>query len=120
MDTEMSKGPLDFLKDKTLKPATSFRTLQDFYSLLDEIERTSYVGSRYLEMYAEYLHKESCNKCWIRGMGVEIETEVQDKGDDNQGGEEARNDDSHDDDEGAEDEENGQHGFDETSYEDGV
>lgn len=118
--TGASKGPLDFLKDKTLKPATSFRTLQDFYSLLDEIERTSYVGSRYLEMYAEYLHKESCNKCWIRGMGVEIETEVQDKGDDNQGGEEARNDDSHDDDEGAEDEENGQHGFDETSYEDGV
>ncbi|TLD24582.1 hypothetical protein E2P81_ATG11918 [Venturia nashicola] len=71
------KGSLDFLKDKKLKPATSFRTLKEFYSLLDDIERTSYVGSRYLEMYAEYLHKERCNECWLRGMGVEIEEEVQ-------------------------------------------
>lgn len=88
-----TKGPLDFLKDKTLKPATSFRTLQEFYSLLDEIERTSYVGSRYLEMYAEYLHKECCNECWIRGMGVEIEEEVRNKDSNQAEGENADGDD---------------------------
>ncbi|QDS72982.1 hypothetical protein FKW77_008787 [Venturia effusa] len=71
--SDPSQGLLDFLSDKTLKPATSFRTLKEFYSLLDRIERTSYVGSRYLEVYAEFLHRESCNECWLRGMGVEIE-----------------------------------------------
>ncbi|KAE9989146.1 hypothetical protein EG328_000078 [Venturia inaequalis] len=97
-------GPLDFLKDKTLKPASSFRTLPEFYSLLDDIERTSYVGSRYLEMYAEYLHKECCNECWLRGMGVEIEEEVRKDVGKQQGGK-ASVDSGHDDDQGDENEE---------------
>jgi hypothetical protein len=45
----------------------SFRTLPEFYSLLDKIERTSYVGARYLEAYAEYLQNaDECGECWFR------------------------------------------------------
>lgn len=101
---KVAKDSFDFLKDKTLKPATSFRTLKDFYSLLDRIERTSYVGSRYLEMYAEYLHRECCNECWIKGMGVEIEEEVPNNFGGQEGGK-ASNSGGHDDDDGEEDEE---------------
>lgn len=44
----------------------SFRTLSEFYSMLDKIERTSYVGARYLEAYAEYLQNtDSCSNCWF-------------------------------------------------------
>lgn len=41
-------------------------TLQDFYSLLDKIERTSFVGARFLEAYAEYLHDDLCRDCWFK------------------------------------------------------
>jgi len=44
----------------------SYRTLPEFYCMLDKIERTSYVGARYLEAYAEYLHNtDSCSDCWF-------------------------------------------------------
>jgi len=44
----------------------SCRTLPEFYSMLDKIERTSYVGARYLEAYAEYLQNtDSCSNCWF-------------------------------------------------------
>jgi hypothetical protein len=45
---------------------TSYRTLQDYYSLLDQIERTSYVGARFLEAYAERLRDDLCADCWSR------------------------------------------------------
>ncbi|KAF2091437.1 hypothetical protein K490DRAFT_60878 [Saccharata proteae CBS 121410] len=41
-----------------------FRSLAELYSLLDSIERTSFVGARYLEAYAEHLAKDSCQECW--------------------------------------------------------
>ncbi|KAF2193763.1 hypothetical protein K469DRAFT_712573 [Zopfia rhizophila CBS 207.26] len=44
---------------------TSFKTLQDFYSLLDQIERTSYVGAQFLEAYAEHLRDDLCRDCWL-------------------------------------------------------
>jgi hypothetical protein len=31
----------------------SYKALQDYYTLLDQIERTSYVGARLLEAHAE-------------------------------------------------------------------
>jgi len=45
---------------------TSFRTLQDFYMLLDQIERTSFVGARFLEAYAERLGTDLCPDCWVK------------------------------------------------------
>jgi hypothetical protein len=42
----------------------SYKSLQDFYSLLDMIERTSHVGALYLEAYAEKLRDDMCKDCW--------------------------------------------------------
>jgi hypothetical protein len=41
----------------------SYRTLQDFYALLDKIERTSHVGALFLEAYAERLRDDMCKDC---------------------------------------------------------
>ncbi|KAL1600386.1 hypothetical protein SLS60_006771 [Paraconiothyrium brasiliense] len=43
----------------------SYKTLPDFYSLLDQIERTSYVGALFLEAYAERLRDDMCKNCWF-------------------------------------------------------
>lgn len=43
----------------------SYRSLQDFYTLLDQIERTSYVGALLLESYAERLKDDMCKDCWF-------------------------------------------------------
>lgn len=43
----------------------SYDTLQDFYSLLDKIERTSPMGARFLKAYADRLHTETCSSCWF-------------------------------------------------------
>jgi hypothetical protein len=45
---------------------TSYKTLQDFYCLLDQIERTSYVGALFLGAYAEHLHTDMCRDCWLK------------------------------------------------------
>jgi hypothetical protein len=60
----------------------SYRTLPEFYSMLDKIERTSYVGARYLEAYAEYLQNtDSCSNCWFkkRMMAEEELEELEDE-----------------------------------------
>jgi len=44
----------------------SYKTLQDFYSLFDKIERTSYVGAFFLEAYAEKLRDDMCKDCWFK------------------------------------------------------
>lgn len=44
----------------------SYKTLQDFYELLDKIERTSYVGAVFLEAYAEKLRDDLCKACWLK------------------------------------------------------
>ncbi|KAJ4361196.1 hypothetical protein N0V95_002077 [Ascochyta clinopodiicola] len=44
----------------------SYKTLQDFYELLDKIERTSYVGALFLEAYAEKLRDDLCKACWLK------------------------------------------------------
>lgn len=49
-----------------LQRIESYKTLQDFYSLLDKIERTSYVGALFLEAYAEKLRDDLCKKCWFK------------------------------------------------------
>ncbi|KAF1956948.1 hypothetical protein CC80DRAFT_491814 [Byssothecium circinans] len=55
--------PLPFLgKDRCI---VSYKTLQDFYSLLDRIERTSYVGALFLEAYAERLRDDMCRNCYF-------------------------------------------------------
>lgn len=41
-----------------------YQQLSEFYSLLDKIERTSPMGARFLEAYAERLHSETCKDCW--------------------------------------------------------
>ncbi|KAF1845488.1 uncharacterized protein K460DRAFT_366363 [Cucurbitaria berberidis CBS 394.84] len=47
------------------KRIMSYQTLQDFYSLLDRIERTSYVAAWFLEAYAEKLRDDMCQDCWF-------------------------------------------------------
>jgi hypothetical protein len=44
----------------------SYKTLQDFYSLLDKIERTSYAGVLYLEASAEKPRDDMCKSCWLK------------------------------------------------------
>ncbi|KAF9700352.1 hypothetical protein EKO04_001242 [Ascochyta lentis] len=44
----------------------SYKTLQDFYGLLDKVERTSYVGALFLEAYAEKLRDDLCQACWLK------------------------------------------------------
>lgn len=44
----------------------SYKTLQDFYTLLDKIERSSYVGALFLEAYAEKLRDDMCKSCWFK------------------------------------------------------
>jgi hypothetical protein len=48
------------------KRIRSYKSLQDFYSLLDKIERTSYVGALFLEAYAEKLRDDMCKSCWLK------------------------------------------------------
>ncbi|KAH7068691.1 hypothetical protein FB567DRAFT_248520 [Paraphoma chrysanthemicola] len=44
----------------------SYKSLQDFYSLFDKMERTSYVSAVFLEAYAEKLRDDMCKDCWLR------------------------------------------------------
>ncbi|KAK3717643.1 hypothetical protein LTR37_005710 [Vermiconidia calcicola] len=55
------------------------QTLQDFYSVLDELERTSPMGARFLEAYAERLRDEVCKHCWFR-HNILDEEELEDDG----------------------------------------
>jgi hypothetical protein len=48
------------------KRILSYKSLQDFYALLDNIERTSYVGALFLEAYAERLRDDMCKSCWLK------------------------------------------------------
>ncbi|KAI9696057.1 MAG: hypothetical protein M1836_005888 [Candelina mexicana] len=57
----VTSGP-EFAKQRN----TKIRTLQDFYQLLDLIERTSYCSARFLEAYAEFLRGDLCSECWLR------------------------------------------------------
>lgn len=70
---EIMPTPPSSYMDKTTtdQPLTcSYDTLQDFYSLLDKIERTSPMGARFLEAYADRLHNETCERCWFTGIAV--------------------------------------------------
>jgi hypothetical protein len=44
----------------------SYKTLQDFNSLFDKIERTSDVGALFIEAYAEKLRDDMCKNCWLK------------------------------------------------------
>jgi hypothetical protein len=48
------------------KRIRSYKSLQDFYSLLDKIEQTSCVGALFLEAYAEKLRDDMCKSCWLK------------------------------------------------------
>jgi hypothetical protein len=48
------------------KCIVSYKTLQDFYTLLGRIERTSYAGALFLEAYAEQLRDDMCKDCWFK------------------------------------------------------
>ncbi|KAK4502611.1 hypothetical protein PRZ48_006037 [Zasmidium cellare] len=66
LPTPPSSGGIEPLgEDSEELPACSFKTLSDFYGLLDKIERTSPMGAKYLEAYAERLRKELCKDCWF-------------------------------------------------------
>jgi hypothetical protein len=67
------KGPslkedgLKILEHKASRQKTpEIETMQDFYELLDKIERTSYVGAKFLEAYAEKLRDDLCKDCWFK------------------------------------------------------
>ena len=49
-----------------LSEPTRIISLQDFYSVLDKLERTSGMGFMFLEAYAERLRDEVCRDCWLR------------------------------------------------------
>lgn len=59
------ESPGTALSSRSLR-ITSYKTLQDFYGLLDQIERGSYVGAVFLEAYAEHLRDDMCKDCWFK------------------------------------------------------
>jgi hypothetical protein len=61
--TPATKSPLVLALPQRIE---SYKTLQDFYSLLDKIERSSYVGALFLEAYAEKLRDDMCKSCWFK------------------------------------------------------
>lgn len=61
-------------------PPCSYESLQRFYSLLDQIERTSPMAVRYLEAYAEQLHKDKCIDCWFNTNIIELPSDSADEG----------------------------------------
>jgi hypothetical protein len=62
--SEIPNGPVTTWPQP--KRIQSYKSLQDFYSLLDKIERTSYVGASFLEAYAEKLRDDMCKSCWLK------------------------------------------------------
>ncbi|KAH8730748.1 hypothetical protein GQ44DRAFT_699794 [Phaeosphaeriaceae sp. PMI808] len=58
--------PVSQEKPSAPRRIESYKSLQDFYSLLDRIERTSYVGAVFLEAYAERLRGDMCKNCWMK------------------------------------------------------
>jgi len=54
--------------NETTPPAMRIRinTMQDFYTVLDKLERTSGMSARFLEAYAERLRDEVCMDCWFK------------------------------------------------------
>ncbi|KAI6913299.1 hypothetical protein KC318_g3742 [Hortaea werneckii] len=50
--------------------SSSSMSLVEMYSSLDQIERSSPMASRFLEAYAEKLHREVCKEYWVEGDGV--------------------------------------------------
>jgi len=83
-----NRSTCSHVETATIKPSQApvkqvtakYRSLPDFYSLLDNIERTSYIGMRFLECYAEYLQKDECTDCWFtRTMMDDDEFEALDK-----------------------------------------
>ncbi|KAF2159718.1 hypothetical protein M409DRAFT_29878 [Zasmidium cellare ATCC 36951] len=72
-------------RDTEEPPPCSFKTLSDFYGLLDKIERTSPMRAKFLEAYAERLHNELCKDCWFESsilnsvMDDDEESEAEDR-----------------------------------------
>ena len=52
--------------EKTSAVQSKIKTLQDFYILLDKLERTSPMAAMFLEAYAERLRDELCKDCWFK------------------------------------------------------
>lgn len=53
----------------------SYENLSDFYSILDNNERPSPMGARYLEAYAERLHVDVCKDCWFKNTIIDLPDE---------------------------------------------
>jgi hypothetical protein len=66
---------IDLTKSPNRVMSINYKTLQDFYSLLDQIERTSYVGALFLEAYAERLRDDLCRECWLKHY-IQTDTEA--------------------------------------------
>jgi hypothetical protein len=64
IESTMDPSPSFAFSDS--KRIVSYTTLQNFYALLDRIERTSYVGALFLEAYAEKLRDDMCKDCWFQ------------------------------------------------------
>ncbi|KAF2003688.1 hypothetical protein P154DRAFT_572876 [Amniculicola lignicola CBS 123094] len=62
LGAELPQPPPYFNRDRQ---TVSYKSLQDFYSLFDQMERTSYVGALFPEAYAVHLRDELCNNCWL-------------------------------------------------------
>lgn len=65
IDQELPSQDAHATQASTSSRIVSYKTLQDFYFLLDRIERTSYVGALFLEAYAERLRNDMCKDCWF-------------------------------------------------------
>ena len=60
-------------------PQSKIDTLQDFYTVLDKLERTSPMAARFLEAYAERLRDEVCKDCWFKHNVLDDEDEPEDE-----------------------------------------
>ena len=63
LPTPPPAGPDNTAANRSKVPDWRKDTLQDFYSFLDKLGRTSPLGSKSLEAYAEHLRAEVCKDC---------------------------------------------------------
>ncbi|KAI6840431.1 hypothetical protein KC340_g7821 [Hortaea werneckii] len=63
--TKPGKAPESFPSVSSSSSSSSSMSLVEMYSSLDRIERNSPTASRFLEAYAEKLHREVCKECWV-------------------------------------------------------
>ncbi|RMY53384.1 hypothetical protein D0865_05281 [Hortaea werneckii] len=85
--TKPGKAPESFPSVSSSSSSSSSMSLVEMYSSLDRIERNSPTAARFLEAYAEKLHREVCKGGWVEeNVRDDGDEEVKEEEEDEEGG----------------------------------